>query len=183
MTDQSRVWKVLLVLLTSMTVGTVVLMSLGNNAPVAGAFSLSSYYKLTPPSQAIVSRKSPQAHHWNRIEVIYSGTRMGDAKTLAILQGLSGPANLNTHFVVCNGRGCDSENGQIQATEHWQTQQAIHPQQNWGQPDRTISICVIADGQSTPPTDCQIRRVSALTEILRHRFHIAPSHVHWPGDY
>lgn len=182
MTDQARVWKVLLVLLTSMTVGTIVLMGLGNNAPVAGAFSLSSYYKLASPTQAVASRSSQQPNRWERIEVIYSGTWFGDKEALAILHGLPDSSELNTHFIICNEQGPHTTDGQIQATERWQTQQSVTPQRNWGQPERTISICVIADGKSTPATDCQIRRTSALIEVLRNRFQIDPSKIHWPGE-
>lgn len=182
MTDQSRVWRVLLVLLASMTIGTMVLMALGNNAPVSGAFSLSSYYKLASPTRVICSRMPQQPNRWERIEISYSGTRFGDIRTLAILHGLENPEALNTHFVVCNGQGPNCTEGQIQATERWQTQHSIQPQRNWGQPERTIAICVIADNPSVPPTDCQIRRVSALVEALCNRFQIDPSHIHWPGE-
>lgn len=182
MTDQSRVWKVLLVLLASMTVGTVLLMALGNNAPVSGAFSLSSYYKLASPSQAIALRTSQQPNRWERIEISYSETRFGNIQTMATLRGLADPAELNMHFVICNGNGSNSTEGQIQATERWQTQRSIEPLRNWGRPQRTIGICIIGDNQSSPPTDCQIRRASALVEALRHRFQIDPSDIHWPGE-
>ena len=101
MSEQIRVWKVLLVLLLSMTSGAVILMALGNNAPSAGAFCLSSYYNLLPAEAALSSRARQHPDRWERIEVFYSGTRVGDINWLA---SLSGPID---HFQsAANPIGC-----------------------------------------------------------------------------
>jgi hypothetical protein len=177
MTDQSRVWKVLVMLLASMTVGTVVLMSLGNTPPVSGAFSLSSYYKLTPMSKVIASTITPHADRWEQIEITYSKTRYGDIEYLANLDGHDA-ASLNAHFVVCNGLGDDVSDGQILSTERWQKQQSAQPQWNWGHPEKTISIVIVANPPLTPETDYQMSRVKALVEALSHRFGIRSNHNH-----
>ncbi|MCK4821571.1 hypothetical protein KA005_37740, partial [bacterium] len=52
MPNQVRVAKVLATLLTSMTIGAIVLMALGHNPPSAGPFSLWTYYRLDPVKKA-----------------------------------------------------------------------------------------------------------------------------------
>ncbi|MFC1763407.1 hypothetical protein ACFL6U_15180 [Planctomycetota bacterium] len=180
MTDQLRVWKVLLVLLISMTCGAIILMGLGNNPPSAGAFSLASYYKLDPPDAAVSACKTPILHGWQRIEITFSRTQGGDIEYLSSLEGLQNPSQLNAHFVVCNG--VKGDDGLIQPTQRWKLQQPTRPQRNWGLQNQTISICVVADTPSTPATDCQMRRVSALVQTLSRKFRIDSESISWPGD-
>jgi len=180
MTNQLRVWKVLLVLLISMTGGAVVLMALGNNAPSAGAFCLYSYYQLAPTDNAIASRVVPLSNRWKRIELFYSETRVGNIDWLASANGLKNPADLNCHFVVCNGYG--GHDGEIQATEKWQRQLSAKPARNWHSEHETIRICIVADGRDVLPTDSQIKRVESLVESLSRRFNIPGQCVNYPGD-
>ena len=177
---QLRVWKALLMLLIAMTSGAMVLMALGNNPPSAGAFCLSSYYKLASADQAIMSSVLPAMDRWKRIEVCYSGTRGGNLEWLAYLQGASHPQDLECHFVLCNGYG--GEDGQILTTDKWDTQQSVRPSQNGTRGEETIRICVVSDGQSTYPTDCQIARVRALVDTLCKRLWIGPDSVYYPSD-
>lgn len=180
MAEQIRVWKVLLVLLLSMTSGAVILMALGNNAPSAGAFCLSSYYNLLPAEAALSSRTHQSPNRWERIEVFYSGTRVGDIAWLTSLSGLNSVKDLNCHFVVCNGQG--GEDGEIQTTEKWQKQLSTRPSKNWYSPTKTIRICMIADTKLSYPTDYQLKRVEALIKSLTRRFGIQQDHIHYPGD-
>lgn len=178
MDQQARVWKVLLALLVSMTSGAIVLMLLGNNAPSEGAFSLASYYSLVPLSQVTTSRVRQHQDQWNSIEIHYSGTRAGNIKSLANLNGLSDPRQLNCHFVVCNGTG--GSDGQIQATERWQNQQSVDVPDFRATLRGSIVICVIADGRNVPATDSQVRRLERLVETLKRRFNIKNDHVRYP---
>ena len=180
MASQLRVWKVLLALLISMTSGTIVLMALGDNAPSAGAFCLSSYFELAPTDSAASSRVTSSSDRWKRIEIFYSGTRVGTIEWLASLNGLANPADLNCHFVVCNGYGAND--GEIQTTEKWQNQLSVKPSKNWYNEQQTISICVVSDGKGIMPTDCQMKRVEALVSSLCRRFNIDVSSVNYPGD-
>jgi hypothetical protein len=67
MSAQPRALKVLSALVASMTIGAVVLMALGNNAPSAGPFSLSVYSTLDSVER-LVSSKAPQSpDRWSRI--------------------------------------------------------------------------------------------------------------------
>jgi hypothetical protein len=100
--SQLRVWKALVMLLVSMTAGAMLLMTLGDNPPSAGAFCLSSYYRLASPDQAVASRTLQILGRWQRIEICYSGTRGGNIEWLAYLQGLARLQDLECHFVLCN---------------------------------------------------------------------------------
>lgn len=176
---QFRVWKALLMLLVSMTGGAMLLMAIGNNPPSAGAFCLSSYYKLPSTDQAVTSHTVQAMGRWNRIEVCYSGTRGGNIEWLTYLRGLSHPNDLECHFVICNGFG--GEDGQILTTQKWDSQQSI-PSQGGYRAEQTIRIAVVADARFTYPTDCQIKRTEALVDTLCRRFAVNPESVFYPAD-
>jgi hypothetical protein len=181
MSNQPRVAKVLVALLISMTVGAVVLMALGNNPPKAGPYSLANYYRGDDVGEAIISRAPQPPGRWKSIEICYSGTKAGNIEQLASLGGLASPEELNYHFCLCNGLGEDD--GRIQPTEKWQRQWSIKPGRTWYGSSQTIRICVIADGKSVRPTDCQIKRTEALVEALCRKFSIAPESVYYPKDW
>jgi hypothetical protein len=181
MSNQPRVAKVLVALLVSMTSGAVVLMALGNNPPKAGPFCLANYYRLDPVEKAIVSRAAQSPQRWNSIEICYSGTRAGNIEQLASLTGLAGPEDINYHFCVCNGLG--GGDGQIQTSERWQRQWSIIPGRTWYGSSQTVRICVIADGKTVHPTDCQAKRTEALVEGLCRKFNIPPESIYCPGDW
>ena len=180
MTTQLRVWKVLLVLLFSMTSGAIVLMTLRNTPPLAGAFCLSSYYSLPPTAAAISSRNQQSRDHWQGIEIYYSGTRVGNIEWLAYLSGYRNPGELNCHFVICNGNG--GEDGQIQTTEKWQAQAAVRSRRGLGNHGKTIRICIVADGKTVFPTDCQVKRAETLVEALCRHFRINRQQVRPLGN-
>lgn len=139
MSNQPRMLKVLLVLIVSMTSGTVVLIALGNNAPSGGLFSLSAYRQLEPIENALTSLSPQQPNRWNSIEIFYSGTKAGNIDQLASLEGISRPEDLNCHFCLCNGLG--GTDGLIQATEKWQMQWSCVQTQTWFGSPQTIRMC------------------------------------------
>jgi len=181
MSAQPRALKVLSALVASMTIGAVVLMALGNNAPSAGPFSLSVYSTLDSVERLVSSQAPQSPERWSRIEIYYSGTKAGNIEQLASLEGLSAPEDINCHFCICNGLG--SGDGEIQATERWQKQWACIQGQTWYGSSRTIRICVIADGKSNMPTNYQRRRLTALVEALGEKFSIVPESVFYPGNW
>ena len=181
MANQLRVWKVLLVLLISMTSGAIILMALGNNAPSSGAFCLSSYYQLEPPEAAVASRTQNLPDRWSRVEVFYSNTRSGDINWLAARSGLADAKDLNCHFVICNGLG--GNDGDILTTEKWQSQQSVVPLQNWYSAKETIRICVVADGVRTLASDCQIQRTADLVEDLARDFNVSKKNITYPANW
>lgn len=181
MANQPRVAKVLVALLVSMTTGAIVLMALGNNPPSAGAFCLSSYYRLDPVNDAILSRQSQSADRWNSIEVFYTGTKAGNIEQLAALSGLAQAEDLNCHFVICNGLG--GPDGEILTTEKWQRQWSAIPGGTWYGSGQTIRIAVISDGNGNMPTDAQISRTEALVQSLYRRFNLHPEHIYYPQNW
>lgn len=168
-------------LLVSMTIGAAVLIALGNNPPSAGPFCLYTYYRLDHIEKSIESRAVQSTNRWNCIEIFYSNTKAGNIEQLASRNGLSNPMDLNCHFVICNGLG--GKDGQIQDTEKWQRQWSIIPGKTWYGSNRTIRICVIADGKTTFPTDYQRKRVEALIETLFRKFNIEPKSIYYPGNW
>jgi hypothetical protein len=181
MSNQLRVVKVLAALLVSMTTGSVVLMALGNNPPSAGPFCLSSYYRLDPIDKALSSSACQTPNRWSYIEIYYSGSKYGNIEQLALANGLDSVEELNCHFVICNGLG--GSDGQIQPTEKWQRQWSIVPGRDWYGSSQTIRICIIADGRTIWPTDCQIKRLEALVEGLCRKFHIRQEAIYYPSDW
>jgi len=181
MPNQARVVKVLAVLLASMTIGAIVLMTLGHNPPSAGPFSLWSYYCLNPVKEAISTKVAQFSNRWNCIEIFYSGTESGNLESLTELNGFTDSADINCHFCLYNGFG--GIDGQIQSTDRWLNQRSAIPGNNWYGSDQTIRICVIAEGTSSRPTDCQIKRIQILVEELRRRFSILPGSVYYPSNW
>ncbi len=174
MSNQPRVVKVLAALLVSMTVGAFVLMALGNNPPLSGPFSLSTYYQLGPVDHAVQSSACQTPHRWTSIEIYFSGTKRGS------LQQPSGAVDMNCHFVLCNGAG--GRDGEIQASELWQKQWSIRPSGTWQGSDKTIRVCLIGDGVSTMPTNYQLKRLETLLEALCRKFGISANAVYLPTD-
>jgi hypothetical protein len=177
MPNQARVAKVLATLLASMTTGAIILMALGHNPPSAGPFSLWTYYSLDPVNKAISSRSIQTNDDWKNIEIYYSGTKTGNIEQLASLSGLTNPDDINCHFCVYNGFG--GNDGQIQTTKKWQQQSPA----NSADAIKTIRICIIADGKTKHPTDCQLKRIQVLVEALCKRFHIQLSSIEYPIEW
>jgi len=176
-----RSTKVFAAALISIGIGAVVLKTLGSNPPLAGAFSLSEYYHLAPIEKVISSNVARTSRHWDCIEIGYSGTKAGNIKQLASLNGLVNPEDINCHFVICNGLGAGD--GQIQPTGKWQRQWSITPARTMYGSEQTIHICVIADSKITHPTDFQIKRTEALVETLSRRFDIQPASIYYPDNW
>ena len=181
MSSQPRAAKVWATLLVSMTTGAIILMILGSNHPSAGPFCLSSYYRLDPIESAVFSRAAQSPGRWNRIEVYYSDTKAGNIEQLASLAGLASSEDINCHFVICNGLG--GSDGQIMAAEKWQRQWSTLPDRTWYGTSQTIRVCVIADDETTCPTNFQIKRVEALVEALSRKFNIQPDYIYYPGNW
>jgi hypothetical protein len=176
-----RVARVLVVLLVSMTTGAVVLMALGNHPPSAGAFCLSTYYRLDPVGQAIYSRATQAPGRWECVEVYYSGTKAGNVEQIASLSGLPSSDDINCHFVICNGLG--GSDGEIQTTEKWQNQWSVIPDHTWYGSSRTIRVCLVADGKSVRPSDFQIKRTESIVEALSAKFSVPPTKIFYPTNW
>jgi hypothetical protein len=156
-------------------------MALDNQSLSGGPFSLASYTNLNPIEQVALAVKPAYPANWNRIEISYSRTPAGSIQQLAASIGLTSSADLNFHFVICNGQG--ETDGRIQAAEKWRMQRPCLPSGNWYGTGRTIRLCVIADGLKILPTDCQLRRTAALAEALARKFDIPSQQILYPDNW
>jgi hypothetical protein len=188
MSGPSREAKVFAALLVSMMVCAAILMALGNNPPMAGAFCLDRYYLLKPIEESIRSEAAQSADHWVAIEIYYSGTKANHVEGPALQEQPPNPEDINCHFYLCNGRG--GTDGQIQSTRKWQQQMSVQStsplsaqDERTDRNDRTIYICIVGSGEDRHPTDNQLKRLQTLVENLCRRFNIAPEHIDWPSDW
>ena len=188
MRTHSREKKVLVILGISITLGTIILNALGHNPPSAGAFCLSRYYRLGSVKKVILSCADQSQKRWSQIKIDYSGSESGNIEQLALLSNVDSPGDVNYHFVICNGNG--GHDGLIQPTEKWQRQSSIMAGQSRGDEqfssetptEDTIYICVIADKETSSPTDFQIKRTEELVEGLCRRFNIQPEAISYPDS-
>jgi len=163
-----------------MTAGAIVLMVLGNNPPSAGPFCLSTYYRLDSIENVVRSRACQSPNRWDSIEIFFSGTRSGSVEQFAAARGLSTSADLNCHFMLCNGSG--GVDGEVQTTEKWQKQWSVQPSRTWQGSERTIRVCLVGDRRSALPTDYQLKRLEILLEALCRKFHVPGEAVYLPRD-
>jgi len=181
MSNRERTSRVIISLIASMTVGALVLMALDNHSITEGAFSLASYTTLSPVERIASDSLSSKVQQWDYIEVYYSGTVSGNLDQLAKFSGLQSSKDVNFHFLVCNGTGC--QDGRIQATARWNRQKVAIPATNWTGPSQTIRICVVADGVRALATDTQIQRTTDMAESLAREFNIAKDNISYPPSW
>jgi hypothetical protein len=195
MTAQSRQTKVLVTLLVSIIVCTIILNVLGHNPPSAGAFCLSQYYNLAPVEKLVSSRDVQRRGYWMGIEIYFSeckadnrvlsgsNLRMGN---LDSLRSISKQEENSCHFIIHNGlTGYD---GQIEPTVKWNQQlpadrSAQNIRHENGHNVQTIYICVSMNGQSTQPTNFQIKRAQVLIDKLCKEFNINSESVLYPSSW
>jgi hypothetical protein len=181
MSDQPRVAKVLFVLFISMTACAAVLLAINGKPPSAGPFCLSTYYRLDPVEDAVWSQATQSTSRWNCIEIYFSRTKAGNIEQLASLAGYTSSDQIDCHFVICNGLG--GTDGEILSTKKWQRQWSVIPSRDWYGTPQTLRICVVGDGEETPASNAQIRRVEALVEKLSRRFRIEAESVYYPINW
>ena len=203
MRTHSREKKVLLILGISITLGAVILNALGHNPPSAGAFCLSRYYLLGSVKKAILSYANHPPGCWSQIEIDISGTESGNIEQLASLSNAGSAEHINSdreqneevsnglnyHFIICNGNG--GHDGLIQPTEKWRRQSSLIPGQSRNDEpvfcetltEQTIYICVIADNETSFPTDFQTKRTEELVEGLCRKFNIQPESISYPDSW
>ncbi|MBW8035180.1 MAG: hypothetical protein FVQ79_05980 [Planctomycetes bacterium] len=174
MKKHSRMVKVLLSLIVSMTVGAFVLMMLDSQALSEGAFSLAGLYNLSPVAEKIdPNPKSANHRNWERIEVYFSKTTIYD------LNRLTDANNAKMHFVIANADyGTD---GIIKSTEKWRKQQTCTSNTRRG--TNIIRICIIGDNNNATPTDCQILRTIELVDALSKKYNINRKKINYPANW
>ena len=109
---------------------------------------------------------------WQCIYVHHSKGQKGDALSLG--RGIGG---MPDHFLIGNGNGC--EDGGVQVGQRWNLQQAAGATSG-KQPlpqlaaiaDGYISICLVGDLDTSPPTDKQLQRLQELVRSLQQKLRI-----------
>ena len=178
MQSQSRNVRIFAATLLSIMIGIVILKSMGNNPPSAGAFSLSDYYSLEPVEKVVSLQQAQLPWRWSRIEVYYGDSGVPNVNQIISPVEFVCPGESDSHFVVCNYfQGSD---GQIRATGNWQKQLSITTNQIYDNSSHTIRICVMGDGETT---DVQVKRVESLVESLSRKFGISPDSVYYPYNW
>jgi hypothetical protein len=112
---------------------------------------------------------------WRSIYVHHSKTAGGNAGTVSQTEGGCGD-----HFVI--GNGVDAVDGEIQFSARWDMQQPADPAPGVAKVEGAcVSICVVGDFDSSPPTATQVRRLEQLVQTLQERFRIGAEQV-WLFD-
>ena len=195
MTAQSRQTKVLVALLVSIIVCTIILNILGHNPPAAGAFCLSQYYRLVPVDKLVGSRDVRRLGYWMGIEIYFSECKANNRvisgpdlriEKLDSLSSISKQEGNSCHFIIYNGlTGYD---GQIKPTDKWKKQlpadrSAASNKQHARDNVQTIYVCIAMNGQSTQPTNFQIKRAQVLIDKLCKEFNIDAESVLYPTSW
>ena len=85
------------------------------------------------------------------------------------------------HLLVCNGVG--TQDGQVQASDRWKKQLPCLPDGTGLGAGRTIRICVVGIAIGQTPTDSQIKRTTALVEMLSRKCSIETKKIRFPKNW
>ena len=178
MSVPSREAKVFAALLLSMSICAALLLALGKNPPLAGAFCLDDYYRLEPVEKNASSQTEQFSGRWNSIEIFYSSEESDYITKTTQTNGLPDHIKADYHFALCNGlNGAD---GIIITTEKWQIQQSAIDYTNPKSNEKTMRICIITNSNFAKPTEYQLKRLEELIEELSRRFSFSPKAVYYP---
>jgi hypothetical protein len=165
---ERRTLTVLAALVLSMTLVSTLLLVLEPTplGPIGGP--VLTVVDPTPRGLDAVFNPIEKSRQWQAIIVHHSGTTRGNVRTLTEQHQDAGYAGLGYHFVIGNGDG--AEDGEVQVGYRWK-------QQLDGLYRDAISICVIGDGDRSPPTPDQMEQLVRLTTALQHRLGIPAERV------
>jgi hypothetical protein len=175
-----RTTLVLVVLVAAMTLASGILLVLEPRPVGAGdPIVLSVLDRPAGGASLFDTTPAPRPNAWTTIIIQNSGAPAGSADTLGKTHEKIGLGGLGYHFVIGNGSG--APDGQIVAGFRWTRQvRGAFPGGALDPPGRrTLSICLIGDGNH-PPTDAQLRQLVWLVRQLQGRFHIPADHILTP---
>jgi len=168
MAQQGRLTKVMFALMTAMTVGSVVLLSLEGKPIKPMAFSLASERQspLSSVHTVLGTEAGLDVARWRHIEISYRA----NAGQLSSEQGLSGSLALNYHFVISDGSG--GQDGEIFASHRWTKQMPCLSPSGLVSGEDTIEICLMGDPANPQCSPTQARRLERLARsLMRHCSH------------
>jgi len=119
------------------------------------------------------------AHPWQAIVIHHSGADFGNGPELGRAHQARGYGGLGFHFVLGNGEGAGD--GEIQVGYRWARQlPGVHvfggDAAAWYN-RHAIGICLVGDGDRTPPTAAQLQQLVRLVTALQQRFEIPADRV------
>ncbi|MBI1337444.1 MAG: hypothetical protein GC164_10835 [Phycisphaera sp.] len=172
---------VLASLLGTMTLVSSLLMALepGPIAPL-GVLRLTSLDTQANPGKLLFDTQPAVLDgRWTDIVIRYSGSPTGSAATVSAQHEAQGRGGLGDHFVITNGKG--GPDGQVQVGYRWRAQlDGAHTIGQWATHFNThgVGICLVGDGNRTPPTDAQMRELLWLVRQLQTQLGITPDHIY-----
>jgi hypothetical protein len=167
---------VLTTLIAAMTLAASLLLIFEPGSASLMGLSLSAVHPVDDHEE-LFDIAAPPAGGWQTLAIHFSGAANGSAQTLAEEHRRLGLGSMGFHLVVGNGQGTDD--GTVEFGPRWPGQQpglsAQFPAcRGHG---NTIDICLIGDGNRTPPTESQMLTLVHITQQLQARFHIGPERV------
>lgn len=129
------------------------------------------------------STKVPVSKHWQAIVIHHSGLPYGNRETLSQQHLAEGKTGMGYHFVI--GNGDQAEDGELQVGMRWMAQQPGHHGEgknaDWINRN-AIGICLVGDGNMSPPTELQIKQLVTLVTALQKRLNIPDKLVRLQRD-
>lgn len=176
----SRAKVVWLSLLASMTgVGGVLLML--NPAQAGDRAGMPALVATAPAAGLDAIFSSPaklDRTRWTSIVIHHSGANFGTPSSIDKEHRAQGSRWMGHHFVIGNGRGM--EDGELHVGYRWLQQLPGHHAAGPRGEEfnlRSISICLVGDGDSTPFTPLQLQRLRQLLDGLRREMGISADQV------
>ena len=148
---------------------------------------------LVPVDKLVRSRDVRRLGYWMGIEIYFSECKTNNRvisgpdcriEKSDSLCSISNQEGNSCHFIIHNGHTV--HDGQIEPTVKWNQQfpadrSAENNKQPAGNNVQTIYICVAMNGQSTQPTNFQIKRAQVLIDKLCKEFNIDAESVLYPN--
>lgn len=130
------------------------------------------------PTQDVIVDAIQSGSQWESIVVHHLGQPAGTPEELDRMHKNSGLSGLGYHFLIGNGNGFG--NGDVHVGYRWLEQIAGARPINadtskWN--DRTISICLVGNGNMRRFTEQQLLHLSHLVQRLQLELSIPPSNV------
>ena len=165
MTDQGRLTKVMFALMTAMTIGSIVLLTLEGKPIKPMAFSLASEVQspLNSVQTVLGTDVGLDMARWQQIEITYRANngQLTDDQ-------LTGSLALSYHFVISDG-SAGIQDGKIFASHRWTKQLPCLNRTTVSDTSKTIRICLIGDPEYPQCTPNQARQLELLaSSLIRH---------------
>lgn len=167
-------------LVASMTVASGFLLALNPEplAPASGVM-LTAMPDTKESANSIFALSQPlDEQRWKAIVIHHSGQPRGNAQTIDELHTMLDYGGLGYHFVIGNGQG--APDGHIRSGYRWRDQiPGVHAAGEYAEwyNAHAIAICLIGNGDQTPPTARQKEQLLQLVTALQLRLQIPADRI------